>query len=212
VDGNPPEPGTSPLTGGPRHVNDLGSQLKGVLSLAKQLAGGAEISLALDMVRKLKHLCEQLDLEYLNSLEEDKEAFVELCVLLEKDPDALLRLANAKASYFHNAAKTAFRRLPGRRRASCYATFAGRRVSLVAAKRMYQKKAPWRLKTITAQISNSVCFDRTFSTAIIARRRRAAPADVLARCRAAGIPNRQTAENGSSEERKPIMAGDDVRP
>jgi hypothetical protein len=88
--------------------SDLRSQLKGVLSLAKQLAGGAEISLALDIVRKLKHLCEQLDLEYLNSLEEDKEAIAELCALLEKDPEALLRLANAKASYFHNAAKEPF--------------------------------------------------------------------------------------------------------
>jgi hypothetical protein len=52
--------------------SDLRSQLKGVLSLAKQLASGAEISLALDIVRKLKHLCEKLDLEYLNSLEDSK--------------------------------------------------------------------------------------------------------------------------------------------
>jgi hypothetical protein len=41
-------------------------------------------------------------------LEEDKEALAELCALLERDPDALLRLANAKASYFHNAAKEPF--------------------------------------------------------------------------------------------------------
>jgi hypothetical protein len=41
----------------------------------------------------------------------------------------------------------------------------------------------------------------------IVRRRHLAPAGVLARYRVAGVPDCQTAGNGSSEERKPIMAG-----
>src|SRR5882672_11234412 len=77
---------------------------------------------------------------------------------------------------------------------------------------MYHKRRRAGFKRLQARISNSLSFDRTFSTAIIVRRRQAAPAGVLARCRAARVPNCQTAENGSSEERKPIMAGGDVRP
>jgi hypothetical protein len=88
--------------------NDLCDQLKDVFRIAKQLAGGAEMSLALDLVRRLKHICAKVDLEHLNSAEEDKELLASLDALFEKDPAALLRLATVKASYFHTAAKEPF--------------------------------------------------------------------------------------------------------
>src|SRR5258708_4658715 len=88
--------------------NDLCDQLKDLFRIAKQLAGGAEMSLALDLVRKLKHICAKVDFEHLNSAKEDKELLAGLDALFEKDPAALLRLATVKASYFHTAAKEPF--------------------------------------------------------------------------------------------------------
>jgi hypothetical protein len=76
--------------------NDLCNQLEEVFRIAKLLAGGADMSLTFDLVRRLKHICERVDLEHLNSAKEDKELLAGLHALFENDPAALLRWQQPK--------------------------------------------------------------------------------------------------------------------